>query len=549
MHRARGRPAPLGSALSARQAIAAAALLSAVATAAVAVAGVRLFAAAADSETAPQQSAQPLQQGGGGAAAPPAADSGGGSDAAGAAAGGSAEAAAGGSAAAAPQQAAVAEGSSGGEQHAAPPPRVAPGDWQRWDTARCGKVDLWCDGFSAEQSLNGTACDPLGAAPCPKKCSLPRWAAAPEGGITYEVAAHCARLFAALCGHKVAGERSPVPRAEGAVLTQTDFPLSVVSVSHKCSSLYARARLGRTRMAVHGTHRLVCTAPKFLRWMKVEHSLMAVWAPPQPDMISRVLMQQRYYDAKLHSLFHPALDRPKPGVVADVGSNLGVLSMFAVGMGHKVYAFDATPWTRHKLLLSAAMHVSGRRFNIVPAAVGSKKGEVKLRILQGNFGGNRIVRGKGGALEDVDEGADGSPQKGGVITVPVVTLDDILLPVRPFLMKIDIEGHEIEALRGAQRLLRTVRPMLIIETAIYDLDTEGPDGLFQLLQGHGYTCAADMWYAMKGWDTEQVFNPASHAEAAPNVFCLYNPKVAPLPYKRKRGAPADAARQAPQAAA
>ena len=52
----------------------------------------------------------------------------------------------------------------------------------------------------------------------------------------------------------------------------------------------------------------------------------------------------------------------------------------------------------------------------------------------------------------------------------------------PDLVKMDVEGNEVAALRGAQRLLSERRPHVIIETHSQDLDA----GCRWLLEDHGY---------------------------------------------------------------
>jgi FkbM family methyltransferase len=57
------------------------------------------------------------------------------------------------------------------------------------------------------------------------------------------------------------------------------------------------------------------------------------------------------------------------------------------------------------------------------------------------------------------------------------------------LIKIDIEGHEFPALRGAERVLRLYRPVILFEAgAAADPDVVGADydGLFAYLSGLGY---------------------------------------------------------------
>jgi hypothetical protein len=67
-------------------------------------------------------------------------------------------------------------------------------------------------------------------------------------------------------------------------------------------------------------------------------------------------------------------------------------------------------------------------------------------------------------------------------------LDSVLSP-KPTLAKIDIEGFELEALKGADRLLSSGRPKLIIEIHPPQLAMSGgsEDEIFELLHGHRYS--------------------------------------------------------------
>jgi FkbM family methyltransferase len=58
------------------------------------------------------------------------------------------------------------------------------------------------------------------------------------------------------------------------------------------------------------------------------------------------------------------------------------------------------------------------------------------------------------------------------IEVPVTTLDDLLGDARPRVVKIDVEGAELEVLRGSMATLHESRPLVLFERLARDLDLE-----------------------------------------------------------------------------
>jgi hypothetical protein len=57
------------------------------------------------------------------------------------------------------------------------------------------------------------------------------------------------------------------------------------------------------------------------------------------------------------------------------------------------------------------------------------------------------------------------------------------------LIKIDVDGHECQVLRGARNLLRRDKPILLMEIMPYGLDEAGAslDDLLGILRVHGYS--------------------------------------------------------------
>jgi len=146
----------------------------------------------------------------------------------------------------------------------------------------------------------------------------------------------------------------------------------------------------------------------------------------------------------------------RPGdVVYDLGANVGVHALLfsrLCGPGGRVYAFE--PWPENIEKLNANLRLNKiQNVEVVPCAVSSRSGLAAFRT------GPDSSQGK--LVDDSNEA-----ERHRDLEVQVFTLDDFAAQAQrrpPTLLKIDIEGGEGEALRGARRVLREFRPMVICE--------------------------------------------------------------------------------------
>jgi FkbM family methyltransferase len=128
-----------------------------------------------------------------------------------------------------------------------------------------------------------------------------------------------------------------------------------------------------------------------------------------------------------------------PGAVAlDVGANVGAYALAMgmwVGPGGRVFAFEPAPEAFHGLTRHVALNGLGGVVTPVRAAAAGRSGTATLSV-DGASGANRL-------------------QCGGV-QVAAITLDDFCARenVAPALIKIDVEGAELEVLRGARETIR-----------------------------------------------------------------------------------------------
>jgi FkbM family methyltransferase len=151
-------------------------------------------------------------------------------------------------------------------------------------------------------------------------------------------------------------------------------------------------------------------------------------------------------------------DWVQPGVVVyDVGANIGYVTLLlarAAGDGGRVFAFEALPGNLERLHLNLERNRVTGKVTIFAGAVVQTSGPVDF-----------LVHASGGMGK-----AAGSPGRDEryttTITVPGVSLDDFVYrqgnPV-PQVIKMDIEGGEVQALPGMRRLLAEGRPLVLLE--------------------------------------------------------------------------------------
>jgi FkbM family methyltransferase len=153
----------------------------------------------------------------------------------------------------------------------------------------------------------------------------------------------------------------------------------------------------------------------------------------------------------------------------DVGANIGVYSLLAVSTpGVEAHAFEPGAVASTRLVENIRLNSASGRVEVDRRAVGSERGSVAMT--SDLYAMNRVVT-----------APDASPA--GTTTVEMTTLDEwgAENPDRRVgLVKVDVEGHEIEVLEGGRELLRRERPVLIVEV-------NDPDRLGATLAELGYT--------------------------------------------------------------
>ncbi len=218
--------------------------------------------------------------------------------------------------------------------------------------------------------------------------------------------------------------------------------------------------------------------------------------------------------ARVHRRFEPELGRlydlyPKGGTFLDVGAWYGPWTTRFARKAAKVVAFEPNPDVAEVLTNAVAPHV-----RVVRAAASSVSGSATLSLPSGGRG--------------TEGRASLGPMADGQRTVEVTTIriDDLeVTDVR--LVKIDVEGHELEALQGATALLAAQHPVLAIEL---EERHGGIAPTVALLTGLGYrglVLVGGRWVGLDEFDL--VAHQSTHAGNAQRGY-LANALTSKHPY-------------------
>lgn len=131
----------------------------------------------------------------------------------------------------------------------------------------------------------------------------------------------------------------------------------------------------------------------------------------------------------------------RPGLVLDIGANIGNISQALVASGHRVVAFEPQPEVFALLKLNCP---TAECYNV---ALGAEKATLQMPAVDysrpGNFGALEIGGGTGLAVE--------------VRTLDSFAFQDVSL------LKIDVEGFEESVLRGGIETIRRCQPIIYLE--------------------------------------------------------------------------------------
>lgn len=200
-----------------------------------------------------------------------------------------------------------------------------------------------------------------------------------------------------------------------------------------------------TRPFEHRGYSLGCRAVAAVvaeREIIVRLSDDAVFAFPLGDAYwSRMLNRSYIYEEELHRFLSKVASADY--VFIDCGANFGIWSVLATSRAfgsHRAVAIEASPANAAKLARNAALN--DNRFAVLNRAIGGESG-----------GKARISGRKHEALSIISDGGPQSAEEVDIISLDSLLDDGTVKPGDRMVIKLDVEGVEIAALKGGRRML------------------------------------------------------------------------------------------------
>jgi len=191
-----------------------------------------------------------------------------------------------------------------------------------------------------------------------------------------------------------------------------------------------------------------------------------------------------------------------PGLVIEVGSNMGIftvpLAAELARQGRELLALEPQPVIFQQLCANLALN-GLMNVKALPYACGQENGAVRFAIPDYRAGGNF------GSMEMHVAQLPAPLAALRSETVQCISLDELVGSAEVGLIKIDVEGFELNVLKGCVGALERCKPVLYIENDRVAQSAE----LIQWLMDHDY----QLW-----WHLPPLFNPDNYLGVQEDIY-------------------------------
>jgi len=171
---------------------------------------------------------------------------------------------------------------------------------------------------------------------------------------------------------------------------------------------------------------------------------------PAKDAVSQSIYQNGCWECFHFQDMLSALSAHPNSYFLDVGGNIGMWTLAAAAANHQTFTLEPSRDNYERICETVNRNQFHDRIHLMTIAATSVPATFTLNVPLGNKGGTSDVTVKKSTT------GTGIDSNGEITTIQGFPIDSLHLPLdRPVVMKVDVEGHELEAFMGALEFLKS----------------------------------------------------------------------------------------------
>jgi FkbM family methyltransferase len=175
------------------------------------------------------------------------------------------------------------------------------------------------------------------------------------------------------------------------------------------------------------------------------------------DLISNCINEYGFWESHLYYLYSNFI---KPNyVILDGGANLGFRTVVFASLAYEgaVYSFEPQPLIFNILSTNVLLNGASNIVKQFRLGLSSSQGWLKMTPFSEQIFSQDCINYGGRGLTESEEGEE---------SVKLTTIDSLEELHRLDLIKLDIQGSELEAVRGGERTIREYEPIILLENYV-----------------------------------------------------------------------------------
>ncbi len=205
---------------------------------------------------------------------------------------------------------------------------------------------------------------------------------------------------------------------------------------------------------------------------------------PKEDVVSKNIHDNGCWECHHLQQMLSALSLHPNSYFLDIGGNIGMWTLAAANAQFETFTIEPSRENYSRICETVNKNGFHDRVHLMTVAATSTPQVFQLNVPSGNKGGTQVKE-----VKPDENGADGASSINSPNTIQGVVIDSLNLPTdRPVVMKIDVEGHELEALSGALKFMdqtNIVYAMMELRTGNLRGKSQEWTNVFEILSSKG----------------------------------------------------------------